>query len=247
MQGTRRDIIRRTRQWRVILVGGAAAVSLAVAAGLGVAAGRHDDGSSPAPTSNTGSATPQGTAGNGGQQADVVGWLQPARVERVRAPPREEQRLVMIAPAIARSDWELWSTDARVCVTDPSALDEARGIADRILEEVELAASRFRQDSEVSRLPSGTSRISPTLAALLSVALDAATPLRWCGRSDARRSDACHRLRPRHHARCGARTRERVAWSRVAGWESLRLEGDQPVPARGRRDRSRCHRQGSGR
>ncbi|ARC58096.1 FAD:protein FMN transferase [Frondihabitans sp. 762G35] len=52
----------------------------------------------------------------------------------------------------ATREWSLWSTTARLVVTDAAGIDRARRIADRILRDVELAASRFRDDSEVRRL-----------------------------------------------------------------------------------------------
>ncbi len=78
-------------------------------------------------------------------------------------------------PAVS-SSWPVWSTTARVVVTDPSALAAAVEITQRLLAEVDRAASRFRPDSEVSLLAGGpgTARISPLLADLLATALLAA-------------------------------------------------------------------------
>jgi thiamine biosynthesis lipoprotein len=78
---------------------------------------------------------------------------------------------------IAAREWELWSTRARLVVTDPAALDPALLLVDDLLADVEAAASRFRPDSEVSVLapgPDGTVLVSPMLADLLEEALDAA-------------------------------------------------------------------------
>ncbi|WP_395693400.1 FAD:protein FMN transferase [Nocardioides sp.] len=81
---------------------------------------------------------------------------------------------------VATDDWSLWTTSARLVVTEPSRLPEARTVADRLLAEVDLAANRFRGDSELRRLPArltqghGRTRISPVLERLLTVALDAA-------------------------------------------------------------------------
>ncbi|HQR26467.1 MAG TPA: FAD:protein FMN transferase [Nocardioides sp.] len=74
-------------------------------------------------------------------------------------------------------DWSLWSTSARLVVTRDAALATAREIVDGILAEVELACSRFRDDSEIRTLspgPDGTVTVSPVLADLLAAALDAA-------------------------------------------------------------------------
>ncbi|MCU1527664.1 MAG: FAD:protein transferase, partial [Frondihabitans sp.] len=52
----------------------------------------------------------------------------------------------------ASTDWTIWSTSARIVVTDATALTRARQIADRILSDVEMACSRFRDDSELRRI-----------------------------------------------------------------------------------------------
>ncbi len=78
---------------------------------------------------------------------------------------------------VAAHDWELWSTHARLVVTEPGALDEAVVRTRRLLAEVEEAASRFRDDAEIRRLtpgPDGTVLVSPVLADLLGEALAAA-------------------------------------------------------------------------
>ncbi|MDP9026372.1 MAG: FAD:protein FMN transferase, partial [Actinomycetota bacterium] len=79
--------------------------------------------------------------------------------------------------ATAAVDWSLWSTSARLVVTDPAELDAARAIVDRETRAVEEASSRFRADSEVVRLaaefPSGA-LVGDTLAALIRAALLAA-------------------------------------------------------------------------
>lgn len=72
-------------------------------------------------------------------------------------------------------EWALWSTRMRLVTSDPHALASAKRIVDSELARVELAASRFRPNSEIRTLPTGrTVRISPTLAAILSSALWAA-------------------------------------------------------------------------
>ena len=74
-------------------------------------------------------------------------------------------------------EWALWSTTARVAVEDPHALPSARRLIDHELAAVELAASRFRPDSEIRRLARRGGRpthVSPTLAVLLEAALSAA-------------------------------------------------------------------------
>lgn len=79
-------------------------------------------------------------------------------------------------------DWTLWSTSARLVLagpaaSDPAALDHAIRTADDLLAEYDAACSRFRSDSELSRIhPSlgDGARISPLLATLVRNALDVA-------------------------------------------------------------------------
>jgi FAD:protein FMN transferase len=70
--------------------------------------------------------------------------------------------------------FELWSTTASVVVTDPAALASVVEVVRAGLDDVELACSRFRPDSELQRLRPGTTALSPLLADLVGTALDAA-------------------------------------------------------------------------
>lgn len=74
-------------------------------------------------------------------------------------------------------DWSLWSTSARLVVTDDRVLERARLLVDEQTALVEEASSRFRPDSELmrigERLPNGVA-VSDTLADLLRAALMAA-------------------------------------------------------------------------
>ena len=76
----------------------------------------------------------------------------------------------------ATATWELWSTDARLVVTDPEALPKARRLVHGWLSLVDDAANRFRPDSEINRLDlaEGPVQLSATLADLLEQALAAA-------------------------------------------------------------------------
>ena len=77
----------------------------------------------------------------------------------------------------ATSDWSLWSTTARLVVTDPEQLDAARAMVDAETTLVEDACSRFRDDSELVRLADGLAdgvEVSDTLADLMRAALMAA-------------------------------------------------------------------------
>ncbi|WP_284981672.1 FAD:protein FMN transferase [Arthrobacter sp. efr-133-TYG-118] len=73
--------------------------------------------------------------------------------------------------------WELWSTEAGVIVTEPSMLDQAVSLSKAVCHDVEMACSRFRDDSEVMILRSqlaGGREISDVLAAIVRSALAAA-------------------------------------------------------------------------
>jgi thiamine biosynthesis lipoprotein len=77
----------------------------------------------------------------------------------------------------AAMEWSLWSTCARLVVTDPTVLPGARGLVDSYLQDVDDAANRFRDDSEISTLVSrsdGWAPLSPVLTDLVGAALDAA-------------------------------------------------------------------------
>jgi FAD:protein FMN transferase len=77
----------------------------------------------------------------------------------------------------ATAQWALWSTTARVVVTDPGAVADARRIVTDLTDRVDLAASRFRTDSELSLLAGHggrPQRLSPLLAELVATALTAA-------------------------------------------------------------------------
>lgn len=86
----------------------------------------------------------------------------------------------MSAPARtaeAVAEWALWSTTVRVVVRDPAMLGVARYAVESELAGMDRAASRFRPDSEVSRLAEGggrPTRVSPLLAATVRAALAAA-------------------------------------------------------------------------
>ena len=73
--------------------------------------------------------------------------------------------------------WNRWSIDMHLLVTDPTALARAREVVDAELDAIEVAASRFRPDSEICALAeSGGARtpVSAVLADLIEAALHAA-------------------------------------------------------------------------
>lgn len=75
---------------------------------------------------------------------------------------------------IAAADWTAWTCRVRVAVTDPAALDEARALLTDLMADVDLAASRFREDSELAAVDAANgdwTPISPLFTELLAVAL----------------------------------------------------------------------------
>lgn len=81
-----------------------------------------------------------------------------------------------ICPAMAT--WEAWSTSVTLIVADGRALARARRLVERELELIDRAASRFRADSELSRVNAHAggraAAIGPLLVEALDVALRAA-------------------------------------------------------------------------
>lgn len=75
--------------------------------------------------------------------------------------------------APAGEDWDLWSTQCRLVVTDPAALRPSRDLVDAELAGIERAGSRFHE-SELRRLGPGTHVVSDVLRDLIQVALEAA-------------------------------------------------------------------------
>jgi thiamine biosynthesis lipoprotein len=71
--------------------------------------------------------------------------------------------------------WDIWSTTAHVIVTDAGALDAAEELIRAELRSIELACSRFRDDSELSTVAGDTPTVvSDVLAHLVRCALSAA-------------------------------------------------------------------------
>ena len=91
--------------------------------------------------------------------------------------PREAEGGGDVPADVAADDWAALGCLVRLAVTDPSVLVPARGQLSADLADLDRAASRFRADSELRRLDdrAGTDvGLSPLLAELLAVALDAA-------------------------------------------------------------------------
>lgn len=86
-------------------------------------------------------------------------------------------RPVRDGPGCSRVELHVWGTTAALTVTDPAALPAAERVLLRELAAVDAACSRFRTDSEISRLHSAAGapvRVGPVLAAALGVSLRAA-------------------------------------------------------------------------
>lgn len=74
-------------------------------------------------------------------------------------------------------EWSIWTTTARIVVTDPHKLPAARRLVDIALTAVDDACNRFRADSELRRVELAHGepvKISPLLAELIDTALTAA-------------------------------------------------------------------------
>ena len=95
-------------------------------------------------------------------------------VEKTR---RATQNAAAQRAGLGVADWTALGTSARLVVTDPAALASARAIVEQQLAAIDLAASRFRGDSELSRLNLAAGdwiAVTPLFARALRVARDAA-------------------------------------------------------------------------
>jgi len=126
------------------------------------------------------------------------------------------------------AQWPLWSTTARLVVTDPAALRVARTLVRAQLAAVERACSRFRSDSELCALTGGAPvRVSPLLAELIGAALEAAR--RTDGDVDPTVGSALRRLgydRDVSLLRAAADRPVLVSARQLPGWRSVRLDAD---------------------
>jgi thiamine biosynthesis lipoprotein ApbE len=89
------------------------------------------------------------------------------------ATPSVEER----PAAFGDTGWRALGTSVLLLTTDPAGLGAARRVVERELTEIDRAASRFRDDSEVSELTAAGGRavpVSPLLAAAIGAALRAA-------------------------------------------------------------------------
>jgi thiamine biosynthesis lipoprotein len=137
-----------------------------------------------------------------------------------------------ITPGVAQ--WPVWSTTARLVVTDPAAVGEARRLVVAELAGIERAASRFRPDSEVRRVHRAAGRpvpVSPLLAELVAGALAAAA---WTdGDVDPTVGAAMERLGyDRDFTLLSTSDSRPAGRGPVPGWRAVRLDRDVlTVPA----------------
>jgi FAD:protein FMN transferase len=130
------------------------------------------------------------------------------------------------------AEWPVWTTTARLVVTDPAELSDAKTFVQRLLADVDRACSRFRADSELARLPADTpTRVSPLLARLVGAALEAAR--RTEGAVDPTVGSAMAALgydRDLADIRPG---KENPPVTLVPGWRSVKLTGTELTVPRG--------------
>jgi thiamine biosynthesis lipoprotein len=132
-------------------------------------------------------------------------------------------------PSLDTAEWRVWSTTARLVVTRPDRLRAARQLVELRLAEVDAVASRFRADSEVNRVNGGDGTpqmVSPLLAELIEIALDAAR--RTDGDVDPTIGEDLHAIgydRDIEEVRAGPQGAPRVTWRRRPSWRRVRLEG----------------------
>jgi len=90
---------------------------------------------------------------------------------------RDQHQRYAAERGFALADWPALGTTAQLVVTDAERLGPARAAVEQVLRDVDLAASRFRDDSELTRLNRADGKwvpVGPTLMQALRVALDAA-------------------------------------------------------------------------
>jgi thiamine biosynthesis lipoprotein len=138
-------------------------------------------------------------------------------------------RLDLLPVGADTQQWPIWSTTARLVVTEPDALPAARQIVDSVLSAVDAACSRFRADSELRRLDLAHGRptmISPLLADLIDTALTAAE--RTGGDVDPTVGIAMETLGyDRDLSLIDADTAVPAVIRSAPGWHQIRLSGQQ--------------------
>ncbi|HEX6663249.1 MAG TPA: hypothetical protein VF025_06200, partial [Gaiellaceae bacterium] len=76
----------------------------------------------------------------------------------------EAHKVLELAPGV--DSWRALGTSAVLAVTEPSALEAGKALVKRELDAIDLACSRFRPDSELTRLNAAAgeeTEVSPLL------------------------------------------------------------------------------------
>ena len=124
---------------------------------------------------------------------------------------RQQHLTAAVHAGLATADWPALGTTAQLVLTDPGSLAPAQVIVERRLAEIDRAASRFRADSELSRLNGADGEWVEGLTAV-RLGAEGRSPRRGVdrrfGRSDGGRCADRSRLRPyvRASAERGAAT-----------------------------------------
>ena len=128
-----------------------------------------------APSTYSAPSAPSAPSGGGG---GPTGRRPPSTLRLLRhlLPRRRPRAAGHDGAATAR--FPAWSTYVFLAVRDDRHLADARGLTDEVLGEIDRTCSRFRDDSDLSRVnrrPGAWVDVDPTLARAVSVAVEAAT------------------------------------------------------------------------
>jgi thiamine biosynthesis lipoprotein len=144
--------------------------------------------------------------------------------------------------AVALKTWKALGTSVHVLTTKDDALEPVATAVRQVLEDVDAAYSRFREDSELTRLNANAGRtihISPLLATAIDAALRAARltdgavdptigrAIRVAGYdNDFSRIavEGPHPALPRERGRENADREIKLRAERVPGWQAIRLD-----------------------
>ena len=133
-------------------------------------------------------------------------------------------------PSLGSQEWALWTTTARLVVTDARWLPAARALVEEYLAAVDDAANRFRADSEIRRpvrAADGTVVLGSVLADLVAEALLAAELSD--GDVDPTVGTALRRIGYDRSLELvgGDRSPLRAVVRAVPGWRTLRLDDNR--------------------
>jgi thiamine biosynthesis lipoprotein len=126
--------------------------------------------------------------------------------------------------AIETAEFPVWGTTAVVCVTNPGALDRACEAVQRVIDDFDLACSRFREDSELAAL--NVADGAPTgVSELMLDAVDAAIRAASLsdGAVDPTVGEALMALGYDRDFASGL-SRPRVSIARVPGWRTVEVD-----------------------